>query len=60
MAKNKVNPANDYPGVWIQVKLPSELQTDIKIEALRDRVTIKEKIVELLQFGYDSKYKSTK
>ena len=60
MAKNKINFTPDYPGVWVQIFIPTELHINTKIEALKDRVSIKEKIVELLQAGFDSKHKTNK
>jgi len=54
MTKNKQQKLDDYPGNWIQIKVPSQLQINIRIEALRENKTLKHKMIELLEAGYKS------
>lgn len=58
MTKNKIQKLDDYPGNWIQIKVPSQLQINIRIEALRENKPLKRKMIELLQAGYDSTHKT--
>lgn len=57
MTKNKPLKLDDYEGSWIQIKVPSQLQINIRIEALRENKPLKQKMIELLQVGYDSIHK---
>jgi hypothetical protein len=52
MSKNKGKNLSDYPGNWIQIKVPAQLLINIKIEALRENKLLKTKMIELLEEGY--------
>lgn len=54
MTKTKTKEPEDFAGKWMQVKVPTDLQINIKIEALRAKKNFRLMCVEMLQLGYNT------
>ena len=54
MYKIKTKEREDFDGKWMQVKVPTDLQVNIKVEALLAKKNFRLMCVEMLQLGYNT------